>query len=111
MTRRSRHWSGDACEVLGKEAAVYMPSGTMTNQVAICAHTEPGDEIVLDAGAAYYYYEAGAPAALSGVMVRLSTGIAGFSPPSSSGGASAGECTPSSHATGVHREHAQSRRR
>jgi cystathionine beta-lyase/cystathionine gamma-synthase len=36
-------------EVLGKEAAVYMPSGTMTNQVAVRTHTEPGDEIFLDA--------------------------------------------------------------
>jgi len=57
--------------ILGKEAAVYMPSGTMTNQVAIRTHTEAGDEIVLDANAHVYYYEAGAPAALSGVMVRL----------------------------------------
>ena len=57
--------------ILGKEAAVYMPSGTMTNQVAIRTHTESGDEIVLDANAHVYYYEAGAPAALSGVMVRL----------------------------------------
>ena len=34
--------------LLGKEAAVYMPSGTMTNQVALRTHTEPGDEITLD---------------------------------------------------------------
>ena len=34
-------------EILGKEAAVYMPSGTMTNQVAIRAHTEPGDEVLI----------------------------------------------------------------
>ncbi len=66
------------CEVLGKEAAVYMPSGTMTNQVAIRAHTEPGDEIVLDAQAHIYYYEAGATAALSGVMVRLIDGHRGI---------------------------------
>ena len=36
-------------EILGKEAAVYMPSGTMTNQVALRVHTEPGDEIILEA--------------------------------------------------------------
>ncbi len=47
-------------EVLGKEAAVYMPSGTMTNQVAIRSHTEPGDEIVLEASAHSYLLEAGA---------------------------------------------------
>ena len=58
-------------EVLGKESAVYMPSGTMTNQVAIRAHTEPGDELFCEAGAHCYYYEAGAPSALSGVSCRL----------------------------------------
>lgn len=65
-------------EILGKEAAIYMPSGTMTNQVAIRAHTEPGDEILLEAEAHVYFYEAGAPAALSGVMVRLIRGERGI---------------------------------
>ncbi|MFB3891239.1 MAG: low-specificity L-threonine aldolase [Phycisphaerae bacterium] len=65
-------------ELLGKEAAVYMPSGTMTNQVAIRTHTEPGDEIILDANAHVYYYEAGAPAGLSGVMCRLIEGERGI---------------------------------
>ncbi|MEO0869451.1 MAG: beta-eliminating lyase-related protein, partial [Cyanobacteria bacterium J06642_11] len=37
--------------LLGKEAAVYMPSGTMTNQVALRAHTEPGDEVILESQA------------------------------------------------------------
>ena len=57
-------------EILGKEAAVYMPSGTMTNQVALRVHTEPGDEIILEAQSHIYYYEGGAPAALSGVMCQ-----------------------------------------
>ncbi len=65
-------------EILCKEAAIYMPSGTMTNQVAIRAHTEPGDEILLEAEAHVYFYEAGAPAALSGVMVRLIPGERGL---------------------------------
>ncbi len=65
-------------DILGKEAAVYMPSGTMTNQVAIRAHTEPGDEMLCDANAHVYYYEAGAPAALSGGMVRLIDGDRGI---------------------------------
>lgn len=65
-------------EILGMEAAVYMPSGTMTNQAAIRAHTEPGDEILLDANAHVYYYEGGAPAALSGVMCRLLNGRRGI---------------------------------
>jgi threonine aldolase len=65
-------------EVLGKEASVYMPSGTMTNQVAIRSHTEPGDEIILEASAHSYLLEAGAPAALSGVMCRLIPGVRGL---------------------------------
>ncbi len=64
-------------EVLGKEAAVYLPSGTMTNQVAIRAHTEPGDEILIEAQAHSYFLESGAPAALSGVMCRLLAGDRG----------------------------------
>jgi len=58
-------------EVLGKEAAVYMPSGSMTNQVALRTHTEPGDEAMMAADAHMYFYEAGGPAALSGVMCKL----------------------------------------
>ena len=61
-------------QLLGKEAAVFMPSGTMTNQVALRAQTEPGDEVVLESQAHIYYYEAGGPAALSGVMCRLVQG-------------------------------------
>ena len=65
-------------EILGKDAAVYMPSGTMTNQVALRSHTEPGDEVVLEAEAHVYFYEAGGPAALAGVMMRLVQGVRGI---------------------------------
>ena len=65
-------------ELLGKEAAVYMPSGTMTNQVAIRAHTEPGNEILLEANAHCYFYEGGGPAALAGVSCRLIEGRRGI---------------------------------
>ncbi len=61
-------------QLLGKEEAVYMPSGTMTNQVALRVHTEPGDEIVLESEAHIYYYEGGGPAALSGAMCKLIKG-------------------------------------
>jgi threonine aldolase len=64
-------------EILGKEAAVYMPSGTMTNQTAVRTHTEPGDEILLDQNAHVYFYEAGATAALSGAICRLIPGNRG----------------------------------
>ncbi len=65
-------------DLLGKEAAVYMPSGTMTNQVAIRTWTEPGDEIILEADGHSYFYESGGPAALSGVMCRLIRGERGL---------------------------------
>lgn len=64
-------------DLLGKEAAVYMPSGTMTNQVALRSHTQPGDEVLLEAEAHIYYYEGGGPAALSGVSCKLLTGEGG----------------------------------
>ncbi len=65
-------------EILGKEAACYMPTGTMTNQVAIRAHTEPGDEVLTDVGAHISLLERGAPAALSGVTIRHLPGRGGI---------------------------------
>ena len=65
-------------EMLGKEAALFAPSGTMANQLAIRTHTEPGDEILIDANAHIYYYEAGGPAALSGVSCRCLNGVRGI---------------------------------
>jgi len=54
---------------LGKEAALYVPSGTMGNQLALMAQTRPGDQVVVEAGAHVYNYEGGAPAALSGLHI------------------------------------------
>jgi len=54
-------------EVLGKEAALFVPSGTMANQIAVRAHASPGDEIVLERGSHVLNFEAGAAGALSGV--------------------------------------------
>ncbi|MEI7835012.1 MAG: GntG family PLP-dependent aldolase [Planctomycetota bacterium] len=65
-------------ELLGKPAAVFVPSGTMANQIALRSHTEPGDEVILEAGSHIYFYEGGAPAALSGVMCRLIEGDRGL---------------------------------
>lgn len=56
--------------LLGKEAAVFMPTGTMTNQVALRVHTESGDEILADIAAHVFTSEGGAPAGLSGILVR-----------------------------------------
>jgi threonine aldolase len=65
-------------ELLGKEAALFVPSGTMANQLAIRSHTEPGDEILVEANAHIYYYEGGGPVALSGVMCRCINGQRGI---------------------------------
>jgi threonine aldolase len=65
-------------EFLGKEAALFVPSGTMANQLAIRGHTQPGDEILVEANAHLYYYECGAPAVLSGVMCRCVEGQRGI---------------------------------
>jgi threonine aldolase len=64
-------------EVLGKTAALFVPSGTMSNELAVRAHTEPGDEILVEANAHLYYYEGGAPAALAGVICRCLPGERG----------------------------------
>jgi threonine aldolase len=64
--------------LLGKDAALFVPSGTMANQLAIRSHTEPGDEILVEANAHLYYYEGGGPAALSGVMCRCINGQRGI---------------------------------
>src|SRR6266568_4625469 len=56
--------------LLGKEAALYVPSGTMSNQICVKAHTQPGDELLCDVNAHIYNFEAGGPAVLSGVTCR-----------------------------------------
>jgi threonine aldolase len=55
--------------ILGKEKAIYVPSGTMGNQTSIKAHTEPGDEILLEREAHIFNYETVAPAMLSNVQI------------------------------------------
>ncbi|GBD35247.1 L-allo-threonine aldolase [bacterium HR36] len=64
-------------ELLGKEAALFVPSGTMSNQICIKAHTQPGDELICDVNSHIYNYEAGGPAVLSGVMCRTIEGDCG----------------------------------
>jgi threonine aldolase len=65
-------------ELLGKEAALFVPSGTMSNQTCIKAHTQPGDEMLCDVNCHIYNYEAGGPAVLSGVMCRTLDGDGGI---------------------------------
>jgi threonine aldolase len=64
--------------MFGMEAALFVPSGTMANQVAIRAHTEPGDEIICHRMSHVYMYEGGAPFALSGCSVFLLEGERGM---------------------------------
>ena len=67
--------------LLGKEAAIYCPSGTMTNQIGIFVGTGRGDEVLLHEDAHIFNYEAGAPALLSGVQVRTVPGDGGVVSP------------------------------
>ena len=58
-----------ACELLGKEAAVFLPSGTMCNQIAIAVHCQSGDEIIADRTAHIIHSEAAGSAAFAGTLV------------------------------------------
>ncbi len=64
-------------DLLGKEASLYVPSGTMANLTALRALTEPGDEIIADADSHFYNYESGGICAVAGCSVRLLTGERG----------------------------------
>lgn len=69
----------DRCAaMLGKEAAIFVPSGTMANQAAIRAQTRPGDEIIAHEGSHIYRYEAGGPAAISGCTFAFLRGPRGM---------------------------------
>jgi len=67
----------EVAALIGKEAAIFVPSGTMSNQLAIALHTRPGDEVVVGEGAHVMFYESGAGAALSGVQFAVA-GQGGF---------------------------------
>ncbi|MFP4469674.1 MAG: threonine aldolase family protein [Bacteroidales bacterium] len=66
-----------AARMFGMEAAIFCPSGTMTNQIAIRVHTCPGDEVICDRTAHVYNYEGGGIAVNSGSSVRLLLGDRG----------------------------------
>jgi len=57
-------------DLLGKEAALFVPSGTMGNEICLKALTQPGDEVVCEAGCHFFNYESGAPGLLAGVVLR-----------------------------------------
>ncbi len=65
-------------ELLGKEAAVFVPSGTMANQIGVGVNTQPGDELLCSSTSHVYVWEAGGIARLSGVTARTFEGDGGI---------------------------------
>lgn len=59
-----------AAEIFGREAALFVPTGSMGNQVAIKCHTQPGQEVITEARGHIYNYEVAAMAAISGTLPR-----------------------------------------
>ncbi len=66
-----------ASQMFGMEAALFCPSGTMTNQIAINVHTQPGDEVICEEGSHIYFYEGGGIGKNSGCQARLIRGNRG----------------------------------
>ena len=65
-------------ELLGKEAAVFLPSGTMCNEIAVLVHCRPGDEVYAERTAHLIHFEAGGPAALAGAQLHPLDGERGI---------------------------------
>src|SRR5919106_1887278 len=66
-----------AADLLGKEAGLFAPTGSMGNQVSLGALTRPGDEVVCETGAHFLHYEGGSVAAHLGLVTRPVVGEAG----------------------------------
>lgn len=66
-----------AAEILGKESALFVTSGTQGNQIAVLTHCRPGNEILLESESHIFYYESGAVAAFAGVQTRTINGVKG----------------------------------
>jgi threonine aldolase len=86
-----------AADMFGMEAGLFCPSGTMTNQIAIKCHTQPGDEVICDNQAHVYQYEGGGIAFNSGASVKLLQGDRGR--------ISAAQVKESINADDVHKAH------
>ena len=67
--------------LLGKESAMFLPSGTMCNEIAIRVHTAPGDEVICERTCHLVNYETGGPAAISSVMIHTIDGKNGIFEP------------------------------
>lgn len=64
--------------MLGKQAGVFLPSGTMANEIALAVHCRPGEEVICDATSHIIGFEGGGPAALAGVMIQPLAGRRGI---------------------------------
>src|SRR5262245_5844390 len=72
----------ERCAALsGKEAAVFVPSGTMANLVAIAVHSRPGEEVLMHADAHPFHFESAGAAAIAGVQIRVLPGTRGVPSP------------------------------
>jgi len=67
----------ETAALLGKDAALYVPSGTMSNQIGVWVNTHEGDEVICERDCHIYNYEAGAPALLSRVLMKTLQGARG----------------------------------
>ena len=76
-----RHLEVLAAQRLGKEAALFVPSGTMGNQVALLVHAARGEEVVLEENCHIYSFEVGGPAFLAGILTRTLRGTHGILDP------------------------------
>ncbi|NBC17758.1 MAG: aminotransferase class I/II-fold pyridoxal phosphate-dependent enzyme [Bacteroidetes bacterium] len=68
-------------ELLGKDAALFVPSGVMGNQLGLKVHTNPGDEVIVERQCHIFNYESGAPGLLSGVQLHVVDGTKGICTP------------------------------
>src|SRR5688572_280849 len=66
-----------AADLLGKEAGLFVPTGSMGNQVCLGSLTKPGDEVLCEAGAHFLHYEGGSVASHLGLMMRPLPGTLG----------------------------------
>jgi threonine aldolase len=69
---------GKVAKILGKEAAIFVPTGTMANQLSIRSQTQPGDEVIVEASSHPYNFEGGGGSALSGVQFHCLVGLRGI---------------------------------
>jgi len=71
------HLQEKVAALLGKEAALFVPSGVMANQIALKVHTQPGDEVIAESGAHIFNYETAAAAFISNIQIHTIEGKRG----------------------------------